>query len=90
MSMEARERQKQKTADRQDQGIRRASHNVMNTKTDNTGLFGANSNPFQTKLYKDSQKQMERNARIERLKKKSDFMFCNMTDEDQILLDSKF
>jgi len=90
MSMEAREKQKQKTQARHDQGIRRSTNNIMNTKTDNTGLFGANTNPFQTNLYKDTKKQMERNERIERLKKKSDFMFSNMTDEDQIELDNKF
>jgi len=41
-------------------------------------------------MYQDTKKQMERNERIERLKKKSDFMFSNMTDEDQIELDNKF
>jgi len=32
MSMEAREKQKQKTQARHDQGIRRSTNNIMNTK----------------------------------------------------------
>lgn len=89
-SMKSRQGLKDETAKKQHQGVREASNRLMNTQTDNTGLFGANTNPFQTSMYKTTKNQMERNARIERLRKHSDSMLTNMSDVDQISLEKQF
>ena len=89
-SMNSRQNQKEETAKKQNQGVRQATNKLMNTQTDNTGPFGANTNPFQTSMYKTTKDQMERNSRIVQLNKHSETMFNNMTNEDQIEMLKQF
>tara|TARA_B110000858_G_C17598538_1_gene378975 strand:- start:21 stop:323 length:303 start_codon:yes stop_codon:yes gene_type:complete len=66
--------------DRSADNIARQTNRVMNTKTDNTGLYGANKSPFHKSEYQEISKILNRNNNIQQATKKINSDLHNLSD----------
>lgn len=68
--------------DRTANSIQRQTDRVMNTKTDSTGLYGANKSQFKTSLTQDITKILDRNNKLDIAKDSIDKNLNRMNTSD--------